>query len=46
MCEPLSVGVHAVSRANVTIGQTVLVTGSGLPSDVLIAAYSYQAQLD
>jgi len=29
MCEPLSVGVHAVSRANVSIGQTVLVTGSG-----------------
>jgi len=29
MCEPLSVGVHAVSRANVSIGQNVLVTGSG-----------------
>lgn len=29
MCEPLSVGVHAVSRANVTVGQTVLITGAG-----------------
>jgi len=29
MCEPLSVGVHAVSRANITLGQNVLITGSG-----------------
>eukprot|EP01111_Echinosteliopsis_oligospora_P007332 TRINITY_DN2219_c0_g1_i1.p1 TRINITY_DN2219_c0_g1~~TRINITY_DN2219_c0_g1_i1.p1 ORF type:complete len:355 (-),score=116.03 TRINITY_DN2219_c0_g1_i1:33-1097(-) len=29
MCEPLAVGVHAVTRANVRLGQTVLVTGSG-----------------
>jgi len=29
MCEPLSVGVHAVSRANITVGQTVLITGAG-----------------
>jgi len=29
MCEPLSVGVHAISRAHITIGQTVLITGSG-----------------
>jgi len=29
MCEPLSVGVHAVSRANISLGQTVLITGSG-----------------
>jgi len=29
MCEPLSVGVHAVSRANITLGQTVLITGAG-----------------
>jgi len=29
MCEPLSVGVHAVSRAKVTLGHTVLITGAG-----------------
>jgi L-iditol 2-dehydrogenase len=29
MCEPLSVGVHAVSRAKVSVGQTVLITGAG-----------------
>jgi len=29
MCEPLSVGVHAVSRAKISLGQTVLVTGAG-----------------
>jgi len=29
MCEPLSVGVHAVTRANITLGNSVLVTGSG-----------------
>lgn len=29
MCEPLAVGVHAVTRANIRLGQTVLVTGSG-----------------
>jgi L-iditol 2-dehydrogenase len=29
MCEPLSVGVHAVTRANISLGQTVLVTGTG-----------------
>jgi len=29
MCEPLSVGVYAVSRAKVTLGQTVLITGAG-----------------
>ena len=30
MCEPLSVGVHAVTRANISLGQSILVTGSGL----------------
>ncbi len=30
MCEPLSVGVHAVSRANISLGQTVLITGAGM----------------
>ncbi len=29
MCEPLSVGIHAVRQANVTIGSTVLITGAG-----------------
>jgi len=29
MCEPLSVGVHAVTRAGISLGATVLVTGSG-----------------
>jgi len=29
MCEPLSVGVHAVTRAHISLGQSVLVTGSG-----------------
>jgi L-iditol 2-dehydrogenase len=29
MCEPLSVGVHAVTRANISLGQSILVTGSG-----------------
>jgi len=29
MCEPLSVGVHAVSRAKVSVGHTVLITGAG-----------------
>jgi len=29
MCEPLSVGVHAVTRAKVSVGQTVLITGAG-----------------
>jgi len=29
MCEPLSVGVHAVSRANVSLGSTVFITGAG-----------------
>jgi len=29
MCEPLSVGVHAVTRAHISIGQSALVTGAG-----------------
>jgi len=29
LCEPLSVGVHAVSRANVGVGSNVLITGAG-----------------
>jgi len=29
MCEPLSVGVHAVTRARISLGQSVLITGSG-----------------
>jgi len=29
LCEPLSVGLHACSRANVTLGSSVLITGAG-----------------
>jgi len=29
MCEPLSVGIHACSRAQVTLGSTVLIIGAG-----------------
>jgi len=29
MCEPLSVGVHACNRANITIGSKVLIMGAG-----------------
>jgi len=36
LCEPLSVGIHAVRRANVGVGDTVLVTGGG-PIGMLVA---------
>lgn len=36
LCEPLSVGIHAVRRANVGVGDTVLVTGAG-PIGMLVA---------
>jgi L-iditol 2-dehydrogenase len=29
MCEPLSVGIHAVRRAGIGLGDTVLITGAG-----------------
>lgn len=29
LCEPLSVGIHACRRANIGVGDTVLITGSG-----------------
>ncbi|WP_336023619.1 NAD(P)-dependent alcohol dehydrogenase [Halobellus salinisoli] len=36
LCEPLSVGIHAVRRGNVATGDTVLVTGAG-PIGLLVA---------
>lgn len=29
LCEPLSVGIHACRRGNVTVGDTVVITGAG-----------------
>jgi L-iditol 2-dehydrogenase len=37
LCEPLSVGIHAIRRGDVTPGDTVLVTGAG-PIGLLVAA--------
>lgn len=36
LCEPLSVGIHAVRRGEVGVGDTVLVTGAG-PIGLLVA---------